>query len=104
MMQVQPIRMAALSLGAWAVLSVPVFAQTNTQGKTEDKQQAQAASAEAPLSSSVAPPAGYVIGADDLLSIRFWADAQLSTDVVVRPDGKISVPLLNDVQAAGMSP
>lgn len=104
MMQVQPIRMAALSLGAWAVLWVPVFAQTNTQGKTEDKQQAQAASAEAPLSSSVAPPAGYVIGADDLLSIRFWADAQLSTDVVVRPDGKISVPLLNDVQAAGMSP
>ena len=104
MMQVQPIRMAALSLGVWAVLLVPGFAQTNTQGKTEDKQQAQAASAEAPPSASVAPPAGYVIGADDLLSIRFWADAQLSTDVVVRPDGKISVPLLNDVQAAGMSP
>jgi polysaccharide biosynthesis/export protein len=52
----------------------------------------------------VTPPQGYTIGADDQLSIRFWGDPQLSTDVVVRPDGKISVPLLNDVQAAGLTP
>jgi len=52
----------------------------------------------------VAAPAGYVVGADDLLTIRFWGDTQLSADVVVRPDGKISVPLLNDVQAAGLTP
>lgn len=49
-------------------------------------------------------PAGYVVGADDLLSVRFWGDTQLSADVVVRPDGKISIPLLNDVQAAGLTP
>jgi len=48
---------------------------------------------------------GYVIGADDLLSVRFWGDTQLSADVVVvRPDGKISLSLLNDVQAAGLTP
>jgi len=52
----------------------------------------------------VATPAGYIIGADDLLTIRFWGDTQLSVDVVVRPDGKISVPLLNDIQAAGLTP
>ena len=52
----------------------------------------------------VTTPAGYVIGADDLLTIRVWGDAQLSVDVVVRPDGKISLPLLNDVQAAGLTP
>jgi polysaccharide biosynthesis/export protein len=52
----------------------------------------------------VPTPTGYVVGADDLLSIRFWADPQLSSDVVVRPDGKISIPLLNDVQAAGLTP
>src|SRR5690349_8983035 len=46
----------------------------------------------------VATPPGYVIGADDLLAIRMWGDTQLSVDVVVRPDGKISLPLLNDVQ------
>jgi len=49
-------------------------------------------------------PVGYIVGADDLLTIRFWADPQLSADVVVRPDGKISIPLLNDVQAAGLTP
>ncbi len=52
----------------------------------------------------VQPPAGYVIGAGDVLGIRFWQQTDLSGDVVVRPDGMISVPLLNDVQAAGQTP
>jgi polysaccharide export outer membrane protein len=52
----------------------------------------------------VTPPPGYVIGADDLLSVRFWGDQQLSADVVVRPDGMISLPLLNAVEAAGLTP
>lgn len=52
----------------------------------------------------VTTPPDYVIGADDLLTIRFWGDQQLSADVVVRPDGKISLSLLNDVQAAGLTP
>jgi len=49
-------------------------------------------------------PAGYVIGAQDVLSIVFWRDKDMSADVVVRPDGKISLPLLNEVQAAGFTP
>jgi polysaccharide export outer membrane protein len=49
-------------------------------------------------------PAGYVIGANDLLSIVFWRDKDMSADVVVRPDGKVSLPLLNDVVAAGLTP
>ena len=49
-------------------------------------------------------PAGYVIGADDTLGILFWREEGLSGDVVVRPDGNISVPLLNDVMAAGLTP
>jgi polysaccharide export outer membrane protein len=53
---------------------------------------------------SVPLPAGYVIGPDDILSIVFWRDKEMSGEVVVRPDGKISLPLLNDVQAAGYSP
>ena len=52
----------------------------------------------------VALPADYVIGPDDVLSVVFWRDKDLSAEVVVRPDGKISLPLLNDVQAAGMTP
>ena len=50
-------------------------------------------------------PAGYVIGTDDVLSVVFWRDKDMSADAVtVRPDGKISLPLLNDVQAAGYTP
>jgi polysaccharide export outer membrane protein len=49
-------------------------------------------------------PPGYVIGVDDHLAISFWRDKELSADVVVRPDGRISLPLLNDVQAAGLTP
>ena len=36
----------------------------------------------------------YLIGAEDVLSIVFWRDKEMSTDVAVRPDGKITVPLL----------
>ena len=52
----------------------------------------------------VTPPADYVIGPDDLLAIVFWRDKDLSSEVAVRPDGKISLPLLNDVEAAGLTP
>ena len=52
----------------------------------------------------VTPPPDYVIGPDDLLSVVFWRDKEMSSDVAVRPDGKISLPLLNDVQAAGLTP
>jgi polysaccharide export outer membrane protein len=56
------------------------------------------------LSAGVQTPPDYVIGADDILSVVFWRDKELSTDVAVRPDGKISLPLINDVQAAGLTP
>ena len=49
-------------------------------------------------------PSDYVIGADDQLKISVWNEPNLSEQVPVRPDGKISLPLLNDVEAAGMTP
>lgn len=55
-------------------------------------------------SSPVKLPPGYTIGTDDRLSISFWRDKDMSAEVVVRPDGRISLPLLNDVQAAGLTP
>jgi polysaccharide biosynthesis/export protein len=53
---------------------------------------------------NVAPPSDYIIGPDDILHIAFWREKDLSSEVVVRPDGKISLSLLNDVQAAGLTP
>jgi polysaccharide export outer membrane protein len=46
----------------------------------------------------------YVIGAQDVLDISVWKDQELTRVVPVRPDGKISLPLLNDIQAAGLTP
>jgi polysaccharide biosynthesis/export protein len=56
------------------------------------------------LPAGVATPAGYKVGTDDVLTVVFWRDKDMSGDVVVRPDGKISVPLINDIQAAGLTP
>src|SRR5690242_20279839 len=53
-----------------------------------------------PTETGIAVPSDYVIGPDDRLKIVFWREDQLSGEVVVRPDGKISLALLNDVQAA----
>jgi polysaccharide biosynthesis/export protein len=46
----------------------------------------------------------YIIGPEDILSVVFWHDKDMSCDVVVRPDGKISLPLVNDIQAGGLTP
>jgi polysaccharide biosynthesis/export protein len=48
--------------------------------------------------------ADYKIGEQDVVNITVWKEPQLSGPVVVRPDGKISVPLIDEVQAAGLTP
>jgi len=54
-----------------------------------------------------APSSGegdYLIGPEDVLDIAVWNTAEITRTVPVRPDGKISLPLVNDVQAAGLTP
>ncbi len=46
----------------------------------------------------------YLIGPGDQLSVFVWGDEELSTQVVVRPDGLISTPLVEDMQASGKTP
>jgi polysaccharide export outer membrane protein len=46
----------------------------------------------------------YIIGPEDVLVVSVWKEPEVSGSVNVRPDGKISMPLLNDVQAAGLTP
>jgi polysaccharide export outer membrane protein len=68
------------------------------------------ASASAPYVPAVAAATGpednatYVIGPDDQIQVTVWGNPQLSCSCVVRPDGKISLPLIHDVQAAGFTP
>jgi polysaccharide export outer membrane protein len=53
---------------------------------------------------TVAVPPGYVIGPEDVLSVLFWKDKDMTAEVAVRPDGRITLPLVNDIQAAGLTP
>jgi polysaccharide export outer membrane protein len=58
----------------------------------------------APSAAAKSTDPNYVIGPQDVLDISVWKEEQLTKTVPVRPDGKISMPLLNDVQAAGLTP
>jgi polysaccharide export outer membrane protein len=49
-------------------------------------------------------PKTYVIGAQDVLGIRVWREPDFSGSVMVRPDGKITLPLVGDIDAAGLTP
>ncbi len=88
----------ALSAG-----SIEAFAQAPTAASAGQPAPAPAAAPPA-LPAGVTPPPGYVIGPDDQLAVIYWREKDLSADVVVRPDGLISLPLLNDVAAAGLTP
>ncbi|BCS33219.1 sugar ABC transporter substrate-binding protein [Luteitalea sp. TBR-22] len=62
------------------------------------------AGVQAPASATPVVDANYVIGPDDVLGVVFWELPTHGGDVVVRPDGKITLPLINDIQAAGLTP
>jgi polysaccharide biosynthesis/export protein len=65
---------------------------------------APAAPGPEPAPTGVALPAGYVVGPEDVLSVIVWREKDLSSDVTVRPDGRITLPLINDVVAQGLTP
>lgn len=46
----------------------------------------------------------YLIGPDDVLAVNVWKEREISQEVPVRPDGKVSLPLIGDVQAGGLTP
>lgn len=60
--------------------------------------------APAPIQMAVTASDSYVIGSNDMLAITVWKEPTLSGSVLVRPDGMISMPLVGDVQAAGLTP
>lgn len=86
-------RMMVLVLTAAAALGSHGQATANSQANSSNS-----APLSAPNNSS------YVIGPDDTLHVAVWKEPDLTATLPVRPDGKISMPLLNDVQAAGLTP
>ncbi len=67
-------------------------------------QQPQAAQPTAkPVPAGVTPPDDYVIGPEDVLAVSFWRDETMSGEALVRPDGKITLKLLGDIHAGGLT-
>jgi polysaccharide export outer membrane protein len=93
-------KLACLALLVFAAMGM--WAQDDGTGQNV----AKPARTAAPEVRGAAPggPAEYVIGADDTLHISVWKEPDLTATLPVRPDGKISLPLLNDVPAAGLTP
>src|SRR5712691_549699 len=87
-------------------------AQRDNRKKTDGKGSAIASVRETSSPASNSQPAStpatadpaYVIGPEDMLDISVWKEPDASRVVPVRPDGRISLPLIHDVEAAGMSP
>jgi polysaccharide biosynthesis/export protein len=98
----------ALCMGGAVVVAcvVPVRGDAQTQGQGQAAPQAQASAAQADLAPTdgKAAQGDYRIGPEDLLDISVWNNPALTKTAPVRPDGMISLPLLNDVQAAGLTP
>lgn len=80
-------------LGAWLVLLV-LLASCSTVPPTAP----QIAVESSPYSSE-----DYALGAEDTVEVQVWKNPDLSRTVTVRPDGKISLPLVGDIQAAGLT-
>ena len=95
------------SIRTWHRLaSVVALTTVSAIGASAAGQNAAARPTNAVAATPAAAPAAdeYIIGPDDVLAISFWGEKDLSADVTVRPDGKVTVPLLNDVVASGRTP
>lgn len=86
-----------------AVSAIPALAQDDASPKKPAQPAVPAMSSTDAKKPATADP-NYVIGDQDVLDISVWKEPEVSRVVPVRPDGKISLPLLNDVQAAGLTP
>lgn len=95
------IRILVIAAGMLLMIGVP---PASSQGAGEKvSPESSIGSAPTPAVAASATPR-YIIGPDDVLQIVFWREKDLSGEVVVRSDGRISLPLLNDVVAAGRTP
>ncbi len=91
-------------LAVFLILAVVPTKAQEPSGSHQTAQSAVPAMAGDTVQKTATADPNYVIGAQDVLDINVWKEPDVSRVVPVRPDGKISLPLLNDVQAAGLTP
>jgi polysaccharide export outer membrane protein len=90
----------ALSLAVALLTTAPAVARAQSRAATP----ARPAPAQAQAVPDASRPTDYTIGPEDVLGIVFWREPEMSGDVTVRPDGRITIPVIGEMQAAGRRP
>jgi polysaccharide biosynthesis/export protein len=91
----------SLSLGI-AMGQNPKSTQKTPPAKTDPPAKVEAAAP--PVLPSPISPNEYIIGASDIIEVDVWKEKEISQELPVRPDGKISLPLIGEIQASGLTP
>jgi len=94
----------SVTLLALAIITALALARDSQRQAKGESTLSPAANSQEQKAPSAAADSTYVIGPEDGLDISVWKEPDVSRAVPVRPDGKISLPLLNDIQAAGLTP
>src|SRR5687767_1863008 len=88
---------------AAALIVVPVNVAAQTKPAPSPSSKGAAAGPAAPQT-TLTPPADYVIGPGDVLEVAYRDEKDMTGDRLVRPDGKITMPLIGDVEVVGLTP
>jgi polysaccharide biosynthesis/export protein len=92
------------SVAVAAGLALSVSVKAGAQTPMAQAANAKPVATEPDLGKSVAVPTEYVIGPEDVLGVVFWRDTEMTGDVTVRPDGRITLPLIGDIDTTGLTP
>ncbi len=96
--------MLALCLGAVCVSAQQTAPASKQEQPAEPaKPEAAGAGKAANVPASVDPNT-YILGVDDVIGVRVWREQDLSGIMTIRPDGKITMPLISEIQASGLTP
>jgi polysaccharide biosynthesis/export protein len=96
--------LGVFSVRQWIIGSALVVLSSGLWSQTEPANAAVSAGPASPVSVSKPHDDSFVIGNDDVLAINVWKEPDLSRSIPVRSDGRISLPLVGEVQAAGQTP
>jgi polysaccharide export outer membrane protein len=96
--------MTSLKRASISAIGVAVCALLPGNSGAQSSKTVVPASNEVPTTSSPAESESFQIGPDDVLAINVWQEPEISRSIPVRSDGKISLPLVGEVQASGETP
>src|ERR1700739_1657182 len=85
-------------------LAIPAFGQSPSSSATDDHSAMTPQTMPKDVGATAPHSNSYVVGNDDVLAISVWKEPELTKSIPVRSDGKISLPLIGEIQAAGRTP